>query len=284
MHEPMAFHRRIARSLAFSALVALCPPWSLSAQGPVRCDSARLSDTRGDGTDTLRVMLRRATGSPRLDARYALEALDALRRHFILPSRLALPFRVPLDDSTSTMGLAASVDFTAHRDGSADQIRLSRSSYVPALDSAMIDAVRSASRESAFAPFDTSVTGATLPLVLDVAFGLEDTIRAGIDAALIRRARHGKLTLPQVIEPQRLPHFANARAAGSNLGFVDMAFAVSAEGRVLPGTVEFRRVTTSTLARAVLDVLPSWRFVPATISGCPVAALVSQSFSFTFPP
>jgi hypothetical protein len=58
---------------------------------------------------------------------------------------------------------------------------------------------------------------------------------------------------------------------------------VSERGRVVPGTVEFRRVTTSSLARAVLAVLPLWRFEPARIAGCAVPSFVSQSFRFAFP-
>ena len=256
----------------------------LDAQQIATCDSVRLLDVRGESEDTLRVILRRASGNVRLDPRFAIDALDALRRHFVLPQRIALPFRVPVNDSQSTLGLEVSVDFVARRDGSVRQVHLSRSSYVPALDSALLRAVRAAGAESAFGPFDSSMTGESVLLIAEVAFGLEDSIRAGIDAALMRRPRHHAMQLPRIIEPQRLPRFVSARAAGSTLGFVDMSFAVSATGLVLPGTVEFTRVTTRTLARAVLEVLPSWRFVPSTIAGCAIPSLVSQSFSVVFTP
>ena len=275
--------RSVARGVGCSLAIAMAAE-SAVAQQPVACDSARLLATHSVSEDTLRVVLRRGNASVRLDPRFAIDALDALRRHVTLPARIALPFRVPLDDSMSTLGLALSVDFVAQRDGSIRQVHLSRSSYVPALDSAVLRALYDAGNEHAFAPFERTVTADVMPLVLEVAFGLEDSIRVGIDAALMRRPRHAALRLPQVIEPQRLPHFASARAAGSNLGFVDISFAVSESGRVLPGTVEFTRVTTRALAVAMLDVLPGWRFVPATIAGCAVPALVSQSFSFVFPP
>lgn len=257
---------------------------SLGAQQvAAACDSARLLAVRGSGDEYLRIMLRRAAGGRRLDARYSFDGLDALRRHFELPVRLALPFRVPLNDSLSSFGVAASVDFTARRNGSIRDVRLTRSSYVATLDAAILRALEQAGAEFAFAPFDSSDTGDALRLVMDVGFGLEDSTRAGIDVALLRLPQHARLDLPRVLEPQKLPAFPNARAAGSRIGRVTMGFAVSAEGRVLPGTVEFSRVTTPTLARAVLDVLPSWRFAPARVAGCPVPALVSQSFSFVFP-
>ncbi len=284
----MSAARTSPRSLhdlrVWGVLLAMIVSTPVSAQQRATCDSVRLRDVRGESQDTLRVILRRAHGNERLDPRFAIDALDALRRHFTLPPQIALPFRVPVNDSLSTLGLEVSVDFLALRDGSVRQVHLSRSSYVPALDSSVLQAVRAAGAEYAFAPFDSSMTGASEMLTAEVAFGLEDSLRAGIDAALMRRPRHHAMRLPQVIEPQRLPRFGNARAAGSMLGFVDMSFAVSESGRVLPGTVEFTRVTTRTLARAVLEVLPSWRFAPATIAGCPVPALVSQSFSFVFPP
>jgi hypothetical protein len=272
---------RRGMSVAGAFALSVC---TSAAQHAQTCDPARLATVQSIVEDTLRVVLRRGNANGRLDPRFAIEALDALRRHVTLPPSLALPFRVPLSDSVSTLGVALSIDFVARRDGSIAQLRVSRTSYVPALDSALLHALEMAAGEYAFAPFDSSVTGNELPLVLEVAFGLEDSVRVGIDAALVRRPRHAALQLPQVIEPQRLPHFANARAAGSNLGFVDLSFAVSETGHVLPGTVEFNRVTTRTLALAVLEVLPTWRFVPATIAGCAVPALVSQSFSFVFPP
>ena len=248
------------------------------------CDNAQRHIARSTREDTLRLLLRRAVGGVRLDARYAMEGLDALRRNFTLPERVALPFHVVLDDSSSTLGLVASIEFVAVRDGTVRNVRVTRISHVPALDSAVLRALQIASAESAFAPFGSGDPGHELRLVLEVAFGLEDSTRAGIDAAVMTLPRYGPMTLPAVIEPQRLPRFANARAAGSRLGYVNMSFGISDAGVVVPGTVDFSKVTTRTLARALLDVLPSWRFVPAYIGGCPVPSLVTQSFSFVFPP
>lgn len=283
--RPYPYHLRTFTLLSLLAGLALpVMPATLRAQrAAITCDSARLLASHGTGEEPLRAMLRRAPGGRRLDPRFAIGALDAIRRHFEVPAQLALPIRVPLSDTVSTFAVAASVDFTATRDGSIRAVRMTRSSYVAALDSAIVRALEAAGAESAFAPFDSSDTADALRLVMDVGFGLEDSTRAGIDVALLRLPRHARLELPTVIEPQRLPTFPNARAAGSQLGRVTMEFAVSAEGQVLPGTVEFTRVTTPALARAVLDVLPSWRFTPARIAGCPVPALVSQSFSFAFP-
>jgi hypothetical protein len=291
MHSARGLIRRYLTHNMLCLLLSMLPCATMRAQqatmhaqqAPV-CDTLRLHDVHGVRDDTLRLILRRASGGQRLDARAALDALDALRRHFVLPARLALPFRIRLNDSLSTLGVAMSVDFMALRDGAAKGIRLSQSSYVPALDSAVLSALAGASAERAFAPFESSIAGDQLPLVLEIAFGLEDSVRVGIDAALVLRPQHAALTMPTVIEPQRLPRFTNARAAGSTLGFVDVSFAVNEAGRVLPGTVEFTRVTTRTLAMAMLEVLPAWRFLPATIAGCPVPALVSQSFSFVYPP
>lgn len=258
--------------------------FATAGQVVMPCDSALLRTGRGSREDTLRVLLRRANGGSRLDAQYAMDALDALRRNFRVPERMAFPFHVPLDDSSSTVGVVAGMEFVALRDGSVRAARLTRTSLVPSLDEAAIRALHSSGAESAFAPFGAGELGDELPLVLEVAFGLEDSTRTGIDAALITLPRYGPLTPPQVVEPQRLPRFANARAAGSQLGRVTMSFGVSERGRVVPGTVEFSTVTTRTLARAVLEVLPDWRFVPASVHGCLVPALVTQSFTFTFPP
>jgi hypothetical protein len=274
--------RRTFPSVVALALLAGAP--LMAQEAPAICEDTGARVPRRLVDDTLRILLRRGSGQLRLDARYAMTALDALRRQFVVPEALPLPFHVPRSDSTSTLTVVASVDFIATRGGAATAVRLRRSSYVQALDAALIAAVQGASAEGAFAPFDSSETGATIPLVMEIAFGLEDSTRAGIDALVMRLPEFGRMTMPSVVEPQRLPQFRSARAAGSAIGAVHMSFAVSVEGKVLPGTVEFSRVTTPTLARAMLAVAPSWQFRPARIAGCAVAALVSQSFRFVYPP
>jgi hypothetical protein len=277
-----SFHQRTRHPIIVAALLIAAP---LAAQGvPTGCDTVTARTPHRLVDDTLRILLRRGSGRLRLDPQFAISALDALRRQFVVPASLQLPFHARRSDSTSRLTVVASVDFTATRAGTTTAVRLRRSSYVPALDAALIAAVSGASAEGAFAPFDSSETGATIPLVLEIAFGLEDSTRAGIDALVMRLPEYGRMTMPSVIEPQRLPRFRSARAAGSRIGAVSMTFAVSAEGKVLPGTVEFSTVTTPTLARAMLTLVPSWRFQPARIAGCAVPALVAQSFSFVFPP
>ena len=255
----------------------------LAAQRP-SCDSVARVATHGTGMDTLRITLRRGKGQERLDPRYAMGALDALRRHFVLPPRMALPFLVPVSDTHSTFGLIASLEFAATGDGAIRDARLVRSSYVEALDSALSAAVRGAGGEFAFRPVEAVDAAERTALVVDLTFGIEDTARAGMDVAELQQPRFGALVLPRAIEPQRLPSFPSASAAGGLLrGTVHMSFAVSRTGTVLPGTVEFSTVTSTALARGMLEVLPSWRFEPARLAGCPVAAIVSQRFSFVFP-
>ena len=188
MQLAVDYTRSVARrglSVATAFAVSVC---TCVAQQPATCDPTRLAAVHSVVEDTLRVVLRRRSANGRLNPRFAIEALNALRRHVTLPPSLALPFRMPLTDSVSSLGIALSIDFVALRDGSIGDVRVSRTSYVPALDSAMLQALRLAAAEFAFAPFDSSATGNELPLVIEMAFGLDDSIRVGIDAALVSQS------------------------------------------------------------------------------------------------
>ena len=115
MQLPVDYTRCVARrglSVATAFAVSAC---TCAAQQPATCDPTRLAAVHSVVEDTLRVVLRGGGANGRLNPRFAIEALDALRRHVTLPPSLALLFRVPLTDSVSTFGIALSIDFVWHR-------------------------------------------------------------------------------------------------------------------------------------------------------------------------
>jgi len=57
-------------------------------------------------------------------------------------------------------------------------------------------------------------------------------------------------------------------------------FVISADGRVTPGTLELLHAGYRDFLATVASALTTQRFTPATINGCPVAALVAEPFAF----
>jgi TonB family protein len=57
-------------------------------------------------------------------------------------------------------------------------------------------------------------------------------------------------------------------------------FVVDTSGHVEGSTVELPLISHEEFARAVLEVLSKWRFVPALIAGRPVRERVKQPFQF----
>ncbi|MBA3404587.1 MAG: M56 family metallopeptidase [Gemmatimonadaceae bacterium] len=72
---------------------------------------------------------------------------------------------------------------------------------------------------------------------------------------------------------------ASLRAAGTE-GDVMTQFVVDREGKPEPATFRVLKSPSELFSNAVLDVLPNFRYQPATISGKPVRQVVQQAFLF----
>jgi len=55
---------------------------------------------------------------------------------------------------------------------------------------------------------------------------------------------------------------------------------VRVDGSVDPRSVQIHKTTALEFARAVVDVIPRWRFAPLEVAGCKVASLVQMPSVF----
>lgn len=153
----------------------------------------------------------------------------------------------------------------------------------PELDSALVRALRASGGDDGLGAIlrPGEVPGDTLPVALELFTG-GDT--AGVTAHVAQVALpHFVSTPARPLPGNALPRYpAEARRDGRE-GSVLVRFAVTEEGRadfasaqVLRGDREF--------VTAALVALPSMRFTPAAIAGCPVRVLVQQPFEFRLGP
>lgn len=158
------------------------------------------------------------------------------------------------------------------------RIRVARASLIAGFDSAAIEAIRGASmvREVFKPPFGDDSMRVDVRFSTDSIAGSERLVSAlfprmpVVDAA--PRPDNPPLSYPAEALADSLP--------GET---VVLRFIVGREGVPEPGTLEAVRVASVVFLRAAVAALPSQRFRPATIRGCPVAQVVDFPMAFVPP-
>jgi hypothetical protein len=84
----------------------------------------------------------------------------------------------------------------------------------------------------------------------------------------------------QQLRVGRTPKYPEAFSRAHVPGEVQMQFVVGPDGRARPETYRLLRTTAPEFARAVREVLPTYRYSPAMIDGKAVAMVVQQAFEF----
>lgn len=239
-------------------------------------------------------------------------ALAAVAEALILPSPLPLPAvltRVARAEGglVGAQGLMAEAFIEVAKDGKVKSVGLSQTSLVPAIDRALVAAVRAAADSGAFAGYQKAARGPggfvfvelrSVPLPT-FQQKVEDYMRHSGDPTITpdpRPPKKGEITtLPVKVLRVPLVHLTSESAPGKGKphpqfppnelgaaqdGFVNLEFVVGADGLLVPGTLRFANAMTAGYARAVAKSLEGYRFVPAMADGCPVAQ--RQTWTFTF--
>jgi outer membrane biosynthesis protein TonB len=155
---------------------------------------------------------------------------------------------------------------TIARDGTAHDVRLVRRSGVRDFDERALLAV-----DSALADNDRPLPARYAPdsLRLLVRFGAPDTYNALVQTWLsVVRPPKPKRGNPE-------PDYPAEKRAGQRVIAVVL---VDSLGEVDPDSIEIALSTDDDYARAVMDVLPRWRFTPSMIRGCRVSRLLRLDF------
>ncbi|MBV9880917.1 MAG: TonB family protein [Gemmatirosa sp.] len=286
-----------ARSLvALAALLLLAAP--SHAQPPATtppapvCDSSVFTAPVATTIDTLRLRMKSSAVLPVLPQPWTDLALDEIGARMEIPRPLALaafdeaqpplPPALPMEVEPS---IYTEVRLTLRRDGHLAGLELVARSLVDAMDAALLHAVRAADSASALGPLPASVPDSAVVFLLLT----RGTLPAPLGAFATLPSRDiARLSLPRYrgavpIRPApgtAGPAYPRAEREARTPGTVLAQFVVDADGAVAAGTTTLVSYTSTPFATSVLEFLPTARFLPARIGGCPVRQLVQQPFEF----
>ena len=149
-----------------------------------------------------------------------------------------------------------------------------------AVDDAMMKAIVAAAATDAFHPLPIYLDADSLALAVFVGA----TADSANDALIpIFRFKSPRVKIERAARPasgRGGPRYPREHVGSGYEGRVVLEFVVSAAGRAVPGTVRVERTPDAVFLQSALDYLPSMRYTPAVVAGCPVAVRVAQPFDF----
>ena len=158
------------------------------------------------------------------------------------------------------------------------------------IDSAMLEAMRMLDSSRMLLPLLHSQLHDETPIILRVSADraespLKTSIRSAVPLAGLKvPLRLVTRELTQVRGTGNLHYPDDLRTQGI-MGEVHLTFVVGDDGLYVDGSAIAERVDHVGFLAAVLAALPSMRFLPTVVEGCPVRTLVQQPFTFhSLPP
>lgn len=167
----------------------------------------------------------------------------------------------------------AELEVGVDRRGHAVAARLRSSSGLPALDTALLDAVRAGGSGAGYGKMPRKLRGDTVTFTIMV----EDR-DAPADAVSL-----GVFSSPYLIaqRPPVIRSMPPARAPNGHRGKqVVLGGTVGTDGRLVPATIRLVSTTDSTLVPIARASFARAVFRPGTLHGCPAEATIRQVFNF----
>jgi hypothetical protein len=162
----------------------------------------------------------------------------------------------------------------ARRGGDSLRLALVRSSLTPGFDEAAVTAIRSTRGSGVLAPPDDADS-----MVVDIAFSSDSSPGAREFVAANFPRMPVVDAVPALDNPP--PEFpADERDDGATAGEVVFRLVIDRSGSPAMETIEVLRASSMSFVRAALAALPTQRFTPATIGGCPVAQQIEYPMAF----
>jgi outer membrane biosynthesis protein TonB len=159
----------------------------------------------------------------------------------------------------------------AHSDGSLTGLQVMESSQNDYFDREVTRSIREAARGGAFVPFPQAVHADSL--MLELSFGRH---AGNADPYFAKRAVCP--AWPRQMNPT--PEYPRELREQGVRGFVRARFMVDADGKARPSTFMVLQATDKRFVRAVEDILPQLKYMPAEVQGRKVEQLTEQIFSF----
>jgi hypothetical protein len=170
--------------------------------------------------------------------------------------------------------IRATMTVTLDRNGRVLSAQLSAGTGIAKLDSALVQGVRGAGNGRGFGKAPRQFRGDTL----SVTIGIFDRAPAAP-----RTAALGSYSTSYLVAdvPPRIRTMPPARAPRGRRGReVTLAATVSAEGRVVPGTIRVVSTNDSSLIAVARNSLERSVYRPGTKNGCPAESNIRQRFPF----
>jgi hypothetical protein len=217
---------------------------------------------------------------------YATALLEAIGEQYPTNAPVTLGTYV-----TSVTGAGATaftaVGFTVTDAGAIEKLQLEASSLSPSFDRNVVTALKAAAaaglppmpRHWHHARFHLEVATAAEP---DTGADIGDTtnaVRMHWVSTQLPTWPHGLNAAPVPGKQNWLPYPELARRQLVE-DSVLIQFVVGTDGRVTPGTAIVMHAGYRDFVRAIAGRLATFRYLPATINGCPVASLVTEPFVF----
>jgi hypothetical protein len=231
--------------------------------------------------------LRPASNRSIPPAGYMAALLDSIRGQYLAGSAPMALGTYTANDSIAEATAFTAVAFTITDAGAVKDLRMLASSLSPAFDQNVAGAVRATA--TAGLPMWPHGVGHRAAFVLEVQTWPEpDSVRDLGDTTGAVRMRWASVNIPiwhgaTRVETGRvrqwLPYPERARMARVE-DSVLVRFVVGADGRIAPGTPYLLHAGYEDFVEVISDQLSSWRFVPTTVGGCPVASTAQQAFRF----
>ena len=268
--------RLFGRAAPALAAALLCGVGSAGAQA-TRCDSLAARDTTVQSS-----LILFPAADPGIDpavspAEYAYHRAEAavVARHF--GDSLVFPPAL-LDSLYGTRRTAGKIvgDFSGSftiqvlHDGSLSAFSWQRRTASPELNQALVAAAVAASRDHSLLPVPATIAAG----FADIPLAVELTDRPTRDPVL------AAITHPYF--PVDLPATARSELAGPDLPGeaippVQLNLLIGADGTIdVPATQVIGPPPSTDVLRAIVAVLPRWRYAPARLQGCPVADWVRR--------
>lgn len=285
------------------SLMFLASPSLARAQDPaptqVQCDSVLRGARRDSVAVTARGYLLRRD-QEQLTSRARTLLTEAILSRFVAPKPLQIPVfspgpvRMPMlkvehlqGDST---GLRAPVlygvyDFSLLRDGGVSKVTVAVPTLAPEFDSNVIDAILSATADSALTAVARALGRDSIALELRITTGPQDT-RVRIKPTTIFSAYFPELPLidARPLATNKPPVYPDEERDDGDDGDVALRVVVDTRGVPLINTMEVLHATSSAFALAAARALAAYRFTPARVGSCAVPQVVDVPFWFSLRP
>lgn len=206
----------------------------------------------------------------------SIEKLNAAARAAVVAGDVATPTEVE-----AWPAVRGQVRFTLHRGGRVSGVTTTLRSVLPALDSALAEAVRAAA--AAGVPAGIAGRGLARRDSLELAVNLladDDSIGVAATVARARLPHHRVLAPALTIAMSPPPSYPDAARARGRTGMAVIDFDVRADGTVDAGSIQPRAGSGEFVAAVLRSGVGSQRFLPARAGDCAVAVEVRQPFFF----